>query len=488
MAIQYKLFSQDYNITSQNRLKETIYRHKRTNIEQLCKICVLFCYLCSSIFLNMSHIVAIVGRPNVGKSTFFNRLIGERKAIIDNISGVTRDRIYGESEWNGREFTVVDTGGYVKGSSDIFESEIRRQVDIAIDEAHVILFLTDAVTGITDLDMEITRKLRKISSKVILVVNKVDNPERNILATEFYSLGFENTSFIAAISGSGTGDLLDMVVDKLPTDESKPDLDENIPKIAIVGQPNVGKSSLTNALLGEERNIVTNIPGTTRDAIYTLYNKFDKKFYLIDTAGIRKKAKVHEDLEFYSVIRAIKTIEEADVCLLMLDATVGIESQDLSILGLVQKRKKGVVIVVNKWDLVVKETNTARDFEKNLKNKIAPFDDVPVLFTSVMDKQRIFKTIETALEVAENRKQKIKTSVLNDLMLDIIEKNPPPSNNGKFIKIKYVAQLPVYYPAFAFYCNNPDDVKQSYRNFIENQLRKNFNFTGVPMNIYFRQK
>lgn len=451
-------------------------------------MCLHFYYLCTSIVFIMSHIVAIVGRPNVGKSTFFNRLIGQRKAIIDNISGVTRDRIYGECEWNGRDFTVVDTGGYVKGSSDIFESEIRRQVDIAIDEAHVILFLTDAVTGVTDLDMEISKKLRKISQKVILVVNKVDNPERQILATEFYSLGFEDTAFIAAISGSGTGDLLDMVVEKLPKEEPKPHLEEDIPRIAIVGQPNVGKSSLTNALLGEERNIVTDIPGTTRDAIYTLYNKYDKKFYLIDTAGIRKKAKVHEDLEFYSVIRAIKTIDEADVCILMLDATVGIESQDLSILGLIQKRKKGIVIVVNKWDLVEKETNTARDYETQLKKKMAPFDDVPVLFTSVMDKQRIFKTVETALEVAENRKQKIKTSVLNELMLGIIEKNPPPSNRGRFIKIKYVSQLPVYYPAFAFYCNYPDEVRQSYKNFIENQLRKNFNFTGVPMSIYFRQK
>ncbi|HRG42342.1 MAG TPA: ribosome biogenesis GTPase Der, partial [Saprospiraceae bacterium] len=384
----------------------------------------------------MSQIVAIVGRPNVGKSTLFNRLIGERKSIIDNVSGVTRDRIYGFSDWNGKNFTVVDTGGFVKNSSDIFEAEIRRQVQIAIDEATVIVFVVDVTTGITDLDEEIAGILRKNPKKVILAVNKVDNAQRQMLANEFWSLGFNDTVFISSISGGGTGELLDMVADVLPENisEESDTQDNEIAKIAIVGQPNVGKSSMTNALMGEERNIVTDIPGTTRDAIYALYNKFDKKFYLIDTAGIRKKAKVHEDLEFYSVIRAIKAIEEADVCLLMLDATVGIESQDLSILGLIQKRKKGLVILVNKWDLIQKETNTARDFEKSLKEKIAPFTDVPILFTSVLDKQRIFKTVETALQVHENRKQKIKTSVLNDVMLDVIEKNPPPSHRGKYIK------------------------------------------------------
>lgn len=438
----------------------------------------------------MSQIVAIVGRPNVGKSTLFNRLIGERKAIIDDVSGVTRDRIYGYSDWNGKNFTVVDTGGFVKGSTDIFEAEIRRQVQIAIDEAAVILFLVDVTTGITDLDEEIARMLRKNPKKVILAVNKVDNSQRQMLANEFWSLGFEDTIFLSSISGSGTGELLDMVADVLPENANDTDnlLNPDIPKIAIVGQPNVGKSSMTNALMGEERNIVTDIPGTTRDAIYTLYNKFDKQFYLIDTAGIRKKSKVHEDLEFYSVIRAIKALEEADICLLMLDATVGIESQDLSILGLIQKRKKGLVILVNKWDLIEKETNTARDFEIKLKEKIAPFNDVPILFTSVLDKQRIYKTVETALEVNQNRIQKIKTSVLNDLMLDIIEKNPPPSHRGKYIKIKYVTQLPLYYPAFVFYCNYPDHVKVSYRNFIENQLRKHFNFTGVSISVYFREK
>ncbi|HQV96327.1 MAG TPA: ribosome biogenesis GTPase Der [Saprospiraceae bacterium] len=438
----------------------------------------------------MSQIVAIVGRPNVGKSTLFNRLIGERKSIIDNVSGVTRDRIYGFSDWNGKNFTVVDTGGFVKNSSDIFEAEIRRQVQIAIDEATVIVFVVDVTTGITDLDEEIAGILRKNPKKVILAVNKVDNAQRQMLANEFWSLGFNDTVFISSISGGGTGELLDMVADVLPENisEESDTQDNEIAKIAIVGQPNVGKSSMTNALMGEERNIVTDIPGTTRDAIYALYNKFDKKFYLIDTAGIRKKAKVHEDLEFYSVIRAIKAIEEADVCLLMLDATVGIESQDLSILGLIQKRKKGLVILVNKWDLIQKETNTARDFEKSLKEKIAPFTDVPILFTSVLDKQRIFKTVETALQVHENRKQKIKTSVLNDVMLDVIEKNPPPSHRGKYIKIKYVTQLPVYYPSFVFYCNYPDHVKPSYRNFIENQLRKNFTLTGVSISVYFREK
>ncbi|HLO53535.1 MAG TPA: ribosome biogenesis GTPase Der [Saprospiraceae bacterium] len=438
----------------------------------------------------MSQIVAIVGRPNVGKSTLFNRLIGERKAIIDDISGVTRDRIYGFSDWNGKNFTVVDTGGFVKGSDDIFEAAIRRQVQIAIEEAAAIIFLVDVTTGITDLDEEIARMLRKNPKRVILAVNKVDNAQRQMLANEFWSLGFDDTIFISSISGGGTGDLLDVVADFLPENVSEEanTQDDTIPKIAIVGQPNVGKSSLTNALMGEERNIVTDIPGTTRDSIYTLYNKFDKEFYLIDTAGIRKKAKVHEDLEFYSVIRAIKSIEEADVCLLMLDATVGLESQDLTILGLIQKRKKGLVILVNKWDLVQKETNTARDFEKNLKEKIAPFNDVPILFTSVHEKQRIFKTIELALEVNANRIQKIKTSVLNDIMLEIIERTPPPAHRGKYIKIKYVTQLPLYYPAFVFYCNYPDHVKPSYKNFLENQLRKHFNFAGVSISIFFREK
>ncbi len=438
----------------------------------------------------MSQIVAIVGRPNVGKSTLFNRLIGERKAIIDDESGVTRDRIYGFSNWNGKDFTVVDTGGFVKGSSDIFEAEIRKQVEIAIEEASIIVFLTDVATGITDLDEEIARMLRKSPKRVLLAVNKVDNATRQLTANEFWSLGFDDTFFLSSISGSGTGELLDIIAELLPDEsaEGSNQLIPDIPKLAIVGQPNVGKSSMVNALIGEERNIVTDIAGTTRDSIYTLYNKFDKQFYLIDTAGIRKKGKVHEDLEFYSVLRAIRAIEEADICILMLDAQAGLEAQDMNIVGLIQKRHKGLVIVVNKWDIMEKETNTARDFENRLKEKLAPFNDIPILFTSVLEKQRIFKTVETALEVHANRTQKIKTSALNDLMLDIIERNPPPTFRGKSIKIKYVTQLPLYYPAFVFYCNHPDQIKQSYRNFIENQLRKHFNLTGVSISVYFRDK
>ncbi|MFT6336159.1 MAG: GTP-binding protein [Saprospiraceae bacterium] len=435
----------------------------------------------------MSHIVAIVGRPNVGKSTLFNRLIGERKAIIDNISGVTRDRIYGWSDWNGKDFTVVDTGGFVHGSDDVFEAAIRSQVTIAIEEAEVIIFMVDVTTGITDLDEEVANMLRKSNKKIFVAVNKVDNNKRLMLANEFWSLGFENTFFLSSISGSGTGEILDAIVEILPPEESD-NAEEGIPKLALVGQPNVGKSSMTNALLGEDRNIVTNIPGTTRDSIYTKYNKFGHEFYLIDTAGIRKKSKVHEDLEFYSVIRAVKAIEEADICLLMLDAQDGLESQDLSILGLIQRRKKGLVIVVNKWDLVEKETNTARDFELKLKEKIAPFNDVPVVFTSVLEKQRIFKAIEAAIEVNKNRTQKIKTSELNDYIQDVMERTPPPAHRGRFIKIKYVTQLPLYYPAFAFFCNHPKHVKESYKNFLENKMREKYDFKGVPISIFFREK
>ncbi len=435
----------------------------------------------------MSHVVAIVGRPNVGKSTLFNRLIGERKAIIDNISGVTRDRIYGWSDWNGKDFTVVDTGGFVHGSDDVFEAAIRSQVTIAIEEAEVIIFMVDVTTGITDLDEEVANMLRKSNKKIFVAVNKVDNNKRELMANEFWGLGFENTFFLSSISGSGTGDILDALVDVLPPEESN-NTEEGIPKLALVGQPNVGKSSMTNALLGEDRNIVTNIPGTTRDSIYTKYNKFGHEFYLIDTAGIRKKSKVHEDLEFYSVIRAVKAIDEADICLLMLDAQDGIEAQDLSILGLIQRRKKGLVILVNKWDLVDKETNTARDFEEQLKNKIAPFNDVPVIFTSVLEKQRIYKAIEAAIEVNNNRTRKIKTSELNDYIQEVMERTPPPAHRGKFIKIKYVTQLPVYYPAFAFFCNHPKHVKESYKNFLENKMRERYDFKGVPISIFFRDK
>lgn len=433
----------------------------------------------------MGSIVAIVGRPNVGKSTLFNRLHGERKAIIDDISGVTRDRIYGASDWNGKKFTVVDTGGFVHGSEEVFEAAIRTQVKIAIDEASVIIFMVDVTTGITDLDENVAEMLRKCKKTVFLAVNKVDNNQRLLLANEFWSLGFENTFFLSSITGSGTGELLDAVATEI---EDEPEIDESIPKIAIVGQPNVGKSSLTNVLLGEDRNIVTDIAGTTRDSLHSEYNKFGKHFILIDTAGIRKKAKVHEDLEFYSVMRAIRAIEEADVCILMIDAVSGMESQDQSIFGLIKQRHKGVVILVNKWDLVNKETNTARDMEAIIKKKIAPFDDVPIIFTSVLDQQRIFKAIEVALEVYKNRTQKIKTSVLNEFIEEATQKFAPPSHRGKFNSIKYGNQLPTYYPAFAFFCNHPKHMKESYKNYLENQLREKFNFKGVPISIYFREK
>jgi GTPase len=436
----------------------------------------------------MASIVAIVGRPNVGKSTLFNRLIGERKSIIDDVSGVTRDRIYGFSEWGKKSFSVIDTGGFVHGSDDVFEAAIRRQVDIAIEEASVIVFMCDVTTGITDLDDEIADKLRRGKKPVVVVVNKVDNSQRDLQANEFWALGFENTLFLSSITGSGTGELMDMLVDLLP-EENEEETTAELPRIAVVGQPNVGKSSFTNALLGEERNIVTNIPGTTRDAIYSKYDKFGHSFLLIDTAGIRKKAKVHEDLEFYSVIRAVKAIEEADVCLLMLDASVGLEAQDLTILSLIQKRKKGLVILINKWDLLPnKETNTARDFEKELKERISPFTDVPIVTMSVLEKQRIFKAVEAAMAVFENRSRKIKTSELNDVMLAAIDRVNPPTHRGKVIKIKYVTQLPLHYPAFAFFCNHPKHIKVSYRNYLENQLREKFDFSGVPIHLFFREK
>ncbi len=436
----------------------------------------------------MSNVIAIVGRPNVGKSTFFNRMIGERKAIIDDLSGVTRDRIYGFSNWNGKHFTIVDTGGFVKNSDDVFEAAIRSQVTLAIDEAEAIVFLVDVTTGITDLDEEVARMLRKTKKPVFLAVNKVDNSQRHLQANEFWSLGFENTYFISAITGGGTGELLDGVAELMP-DAPESTMERDIPRIAIVGQPNVGKSSLTNALLGEERNIVTDIPGTTRDAIHTRYTKFDKDFYLIDTAGLRKKAKVHEDLEYYSVIRAVKAMDDTDVCVLMINAVDGLEAQDLAILGLIQRRKKGVVILVNKWDLVNdKETNSARDFEIELKRKIAPFNDIPVLFTSVTEKQRIFQAVDAALEVWKNRQQKITTSKLNEIMGRIIERTPPPNVKGRIISIKYITQLPLFYPAFAFFCNHPKLVPASYKNFLENQMRERFEFSGVPISIYFREK
>src|SRR5215467_4298890 len=431
--------------------------------------------------------VAIVGRPNVGKSTFFNRLLEERKAIVDDISGVTRDRQYGIADWNGKNFNVIDTGGFVPDSEDVFETEIRKQVLIAVEEANAIIFMTDTATGITLLDEAMADILRRATKPVFLVVNKVDNSDRLLQATEFYSMGFDNIFFISAISGSGTGELLDAISALITTDE--PDTTEKVlPKFAIIGQPNVGKSSLLNALVGKERTIVSEIAGTTRDTIHTHYKLFRKEFILIDTAGIRRKAKVHEDLEFYSVIRAIKAIDEADVCLLLLDAEKGITAQDLSIYSLAARKGKGIVLLVNKWDVVEKQTNTARDYEKELKARLAPFNDVPILFISAKEKTRIFKVIETAIEVYENRQKKINTSELNNTLLKAIEGYRPPVVRGHPIKIKYITQLPTAVPSFAFFCNFPDDIKQPYKNYLENQLRENFNFKGVPVRLFFRKK
>lgn len=433
--------------------------------------------------------VAIVGRPNVGKSTFFNRLLGQRKAIVDDTSGVTRDRQYGVSDWNGKTFNLIDTGGFVPQSEDVFEREIRKQVLIAVEEAHAIVFIVDAATGITDLDESMAGVLRKTSKPVFLAVNKVDNHNRLLEATEFYGLGFENIFFISAMTGSGSGELLDAVT-ALITEERSEETEEMtaLPRIAIMGQPNVGKSSLLNALVGQERTIVSDIAGTTRDTIHTHYKLFRKEFVLIDTAGIRRKAKVHEDLEFYSVIRAIKAMDEADVCLLMIDAEKGITAQDLNIFGMATKKGKGLVVIVNKWDLVEKATNTARDFEKRLKERLAPFTDVPILFISAIEKKRIFKVIETALEVYENRKRVVPTAQLNEVMLKAIESYHPPVVRGNPIKIKYITQLPTKVPSFAFFANHPQDIKEPYKNYLENQLRSRFHFTGVPIRIFFRKK
>lgn len=436
----------------------------------------------------MAFTVAIVGRPNVGKSTFFNRLLEQRKAIVDDISGVTRDRQYGVAEWAGKSFNVIDTGGFVPESADIFETEIRKQVRIAIDEANAIIFMVDVATGITDLDDAMANLLRRTTKPVMLCVNKVDNNERQLDASEFYSLGFENTFFVSSISGSGTGEILDAVTELMRDDDEGAGLRDDIPKFAIIGQPNVGKSSLLNALVGQERTIVSEIAGTTRDTIHTHYNLFQKEFILIDTAGIRKKTKVNEDLEFYSVIRAIKAMDEADVCLLLLDATKGITAQDLNIFSLAVKKGKGIVVLVNKWDLVEKETNTARDYEKQLKDKLAPFTDVPILFVSVKDKIRIMKAMEAALEVYENKTRKISTSQLNDVMLKAVEAYHAPVVRGNQVKIKYITQLPTHVPSFAFFTNYPDDIKTPYKNYLENQLRQNFKFTGVPVRIFFRKK
>jgi GTP-binding protein len=437
----------------------------------------------------MSFTLAITGRPNVGKSTFFNRMLEQRKAIVDDLSGVTRDRQYGIAEWAGKSFNVIDTGGFVAGSNDVFEKEIRKQVMIAVEEAHAIIFMVDVTTGITELDESMADMLRRSNKPVFLVVNKVDNHERLLEASEFYSLGFEHIFFVSSLSGSGTGEILDAVIALIQPEDEAAEGNGDIPKFAIIGQPNVGKSSLLNALIGTERTIVSDIAGTTRDTIHTHYNLYNKEFVLIDTAGIRKKTKVHEDLEFYSVIRAIKAMDEADVCLLLLDAGKGITAQDLSIFALAAKKGKGIVVLVNKWDLIEdKNTNTAKDYEADLKKRFAPFSDVPILFISVKDKQRIFKSIETAIEVYENRQKKIPTSKLNEVLLKAIEGYKPPVVRGNSIKIKYITQLPTHTPAFAFFCNYPDDIKTPYKNYLENQLRMHFTFTGVPVRLFFRKK
>ncbi len=434
----------------------------------------------------MNNIVAIVGRPNVGKSTFFNRLIQRREAIVDSVSGVTRDRNYGKSEWNGKEFSVIDTGGYIKGSDDVFEAEIRRQVELAIDEADAIIFMVDVEEGITPMDAEVAKLLRKVTKPIFLAVNKVDNGQREKDAYEFYNLGLGEYFTIAGMTGSGTGDLLDALVIALP---DSPIVEEVLlPRFAVVGRPNAGKSSFINALIGEDRYIVTDIAGTTRDAIDTRYNRFGFEFNLVDTAGIRRKAKVKEDLEFYSVMRSVRAIEHSDVCILIVDATRGFEGQDQSIFWLAEKNRKGIVILINKWDLVEKETMTTVQFEKDIREKIAPFTDVPIIFTSTITKQRLLKALETAVTVFETRKRRIATSKFNETMLPIIEQTPPPALKGKYVKIKYCMQLPTPTPQFVFFANLPQYVKDPYKRFIENKLREIYDFNGVPIDLYFRQK
>lgn len=435
----------------------------------------------------MSKIAAIIGRPNVGKSTFFNRLTESRKAIVHEESGVTRDRHYGKVEWSGVEFSLIDTGGYVTNSDDVFEEEIRKQVHIAINEADLILFMVDATSGITDLDDAVAGILRKSNKQIILLVNKVDTNEMLYETHQFHKLGLGDFFAISSINGSGTGELLDAIVALLP-DDSNAETDDDLPHFAIVGRPNVGKSSLINAFIGEERNIVTPVSGTTRDTIHTRYQKFSHDFYLIDTAGLRKKGKVHENVEFYSVMRAIRAIESADVCLLMIDAERGLESQDMNIFNIIVRNRKGIVVLVNKWDLLEKDTHSTKKFTAELKQRFAPFNDLPIIFTSALTNQRIYKAIETAMEVYKNRRQKIPTSKLNEVLQKTIEKYPPPSVKGKFIKIKYVTQLPTHAPSFAFFCNRPQYVRDAYKRFLENQIRQNFNFTGVPLQIFLRKK
>jgi GTP-binding protein len=436
----------------------------------------------------MNNIVAIVGRPNVGKSTFFNRLIQRREAIVDSVSGVTRDRNYGKSEWNGKEFSVIDTGGYIKGSDDIFEAEIRKQVELAIDEADAIIFVVDVEEGITPMDDEVAKLLRKVTKPVLLVVNKVDNAMRTNDALEFYNLGLGEYFAISGMTGSGTGELLDELVTVLPEMPAVTEEENPLPRFCVVGRPNAGKSSFINALIGEDRFVVTDIAGTTRDAIDTKYNRFGFEFNLVDTAGIRRKAKVKEDLEFYSVMRSVRAIENSDVCILMIDATRGFEGQDQSIFWLAEKNRKGIVILVNKWDLVEKDTMSTRDYERKIREELQPFTDVPILFVSALNKQRLIKALEVAVNVFESRKRRIQTSKFNDTMLPIIEHNPPPALKGKYVKIKYCMQLPTPTPQFVFFCNLPQYVKDPYKRFIENKLREEFNFEGVPLEIYFRQK
>mgnify|MGYP006189760029 FL=1 len=433
----------------------------------------------------MSNIVAIVGRPNVGKSTLFNRLTESRQAITHEQPGVTRDRHYGKTEWGGQEFSVIDTGGYITGSDDVFEGEIRKQVELAIDESNVILFIVDAKEGITEMDSAVAKLLRKTAKKVLVVANKTDNTKLLNEAVEFYNLGMGEYYPISSMSGSGTGDLLDELILHFEEEEFE---EFNLPKFAIIGRPNVGKSSFVNALLGKEQNIVTDIAGTTRDSLNTRFNKFGFDFYLVDTAGVRKKKNVHENLEFYSVMRAVRAIEHSDVCILMIDATRGFESQDQRIFHIADKNKKGIVILVNKWDAIEKDTETTKKFEESIRKQISPFTDIPILFISALEKQRLLKGLETAIEVYKNRAQKITTSELNETMLAIIEKNPPPSTKGKYIRIKYCTMLPTPTPSFAFFANLPQYIKEPYKRFLENKIREIYNFSGVPIIIYFRQK
>ena len=434
----------------------------------------------------MGNIVAIVGRPNVGKSTLFNRLTEQRRAIVDAVPGVTRDRLYGQAEWNGRTFSVIDTGGYITGSEDVFEEEIRRQVKLALDEAQAILFVVDVDQGLTGLDQEVAELLRRHQKPVLLVANKVDNHARQAQSAEFYGMGLGEVHTISAINGSGTGDLLDALVAKLPAEVEEET--SALPRLAVVGRPNAGKSSLINALTGEERHIVTEVAGTTRDAINTRYRLYGQDFLLIDTAGVRKKAKVHEDIEFYSVLRAVRAIESADVCLLMIDAERGFQSQDLSIFSLAHKNRKGIILLVNKWDLIEKDTHTAQRFKAHILRKLAPFTDLPVFFISALHKKRIYQAIQEAVAIHERRRQRISTSKLNDLLLPIIKHNPPPAVKGKHIKIKFITQLPTATPAFAFFANLPQYVKEPYKRFLENQLREHFDFSGLPLQVYLRKK